>query len=437
LPVLTKQDTNGKAKQIADLQLSPGWPSAKANRVVNIFLEGEPFGTFGTERHSHLHLLNLASPDLSTIHLRDIRRELARILAIDDPLSLQLEIQQAGAIVQHKIFQRGLCTRYNAAWNDHSVTDRESLSKVLPSTESWIRVRVAEYIKVQIPTKELTVAFTPASSATTRQVRELIASVAEAPVGALSLFADYVEMEDSMGYLSFLGQRSQSAILANIVTRECVNCLDDVGEKDFPFEPTTDECLHDLEICKSCIGTWITTSLDNGNWKNITCLSVDCGSILQYADVRRYSTEADMERYERFSARDALSQMPDFKWCLNPECEHGQIHDDNGGLDQILTCQICQFKRCTACDRAWHQDETCDQYTRRLAAQPGEVDASEAWVAHNSRKCPGCQSPIQKNEGCDHMTCKSSIVPLTTRQQLLISFCRYTMPSSVLLDMSS
>jgi hypothetical protein len=386
----------------------PGWSSNHVlNRAVNIFLEGDSSNLSQYPRHCHLYLRDLGGPHWTTIHLSDVRRELARLLQLDDPLWLQLEIQHAPALIKNKIFEGGRCSRANAAWNEHSISDQDPLSKALPTTDCWIRVRIAEYIKIHLPSKDLSIAFTPASSATMKEVRELVASVVEAPVGAISLFADYVELEDSMGRLSFLHHEPGANISATVVTRECVNCLNDAGEKDFPFEPTTDGCMHDLEICKSCIGTWITTSLDNGNWKNITCLSVDCGSVLQYADVKRYSNDADMERFERFATRDALAEMPGFKWCLNPDCDAGQIHDDGGGTEQILTCALCGFKRCTICDRAWHQDETCEQYTRRLAAQPGEVDASETWVANNSRKCPGCQSPIQKNEGCDHMTCKS------------------------------
>lgn len=223
--------------------------------------------------------------------------------------------------------------------------------------------------------------------------------------GAVSLLADDIQLVDEMGLLNMWGLDSRSTVTATIETRECANCLDDAAPSDFPFEPTTDTCEHNLDICKQCITTWINTSLDNGNWKNISCLSVDCGGTLQYADVKRNCLPMDMERYERFATRDALSEIPGFKWCLNQECDHGQIHDDAGGIEPILTCEACRFKCCTACNRAWHQDETCEQYTQRLAAQPGQVDASDAWVANNSRKCPGCQSPIQKTEGCDHMTC--------------------------------
>lgn len=372
---------------------------------MNVYLEGRPFIDSHLDQYSHLHLPNLQKANLDTITFRDVRAELARFLEIKNPFDLQLEVQHARALTKQKIFKDGLCKRENAAWDDVAVNDTQPLSKALTSPDAWLRVRVTEHVGIDITNKNITIAIIPSAASTIGSLRQLIATVSETSPGAVSMYGDYSELDEDVAPLQYMGLNSGATILATVETRECVNCLDDVGARDFPFEPTTDECAHDLDICKSCIHTWITTSLDQGNWKNIACLSADCGAIMQYADLRRNSADEDMIRYERFATRDALAEMPDFKWCINPQCDAGQIHDDGGGTEQILTCQVCQFKRCIACDRPWHQDETCEQYTQRLAAQPGEVDASEAWVANNSRKCPGCQSPIQKNDGCDHMTC--------------------------------
>ena len=34
-----------------------------------------------------------------------------------------------------------------------------------------------------------------------------------------------------------------------------------------------------------------------------------------------------------------------------------------------------------------------------------EAAANTFWMLSNSKKCPTCKSPIEKNEGCNHMRC--------------------------------
>ena len=42
-----------------------------------------------------------------------------------------------------------------------------------------------------------------------------------------------------------------------------------------------------------------------------------------------------------------------------------------------------------------------------LRINSGETEdaANFLWLVTNSKACPNCKSPIQKNEGCNHMKC--------------------------------
>lgn len=110
-------------------------------------------------------------------------------------------------------------------------------------------------------------------------------------------------------------------------------------------------------------------------------------------------------RYLRLSIRAGLAEDPNFHWCIGPQCESGQIHDPSGG--DIFSCAACGYRSCSKCERPWHHEETCAQYTTRLDAVDGNEAASAAFIASNTKECPSCTSKIQKDGGCDHMTCKS------------------------------
>ena len=59
--------------------------------------------------------------------------------------------------------------------------------------------------------------------------------------------------------------------------------------------------------------------------------------------------------------------------------------------------------------RPWHEGQTCAEYDHSLKRQWQQDEAASlATIAWISKTCPnaGCKSPIQKIDGCDHMTCK-------------------------------
>jgi len=48
-----------------------------------------------------------------------------------------------------------------------------------------------------------------------------------------------------------------------------------------------------------------------------------------------------------------------------------------------------------------------DQDLQRREGMEQSVQASELWIKRLTKKCPQCKAPIQKNGGCNHMTCVS------------------------------
>jgi hypothetical protein len=52
-----------------------------------------------------------------------------------------------------------------------------------------------------------------------------------------------------------------------------------------------------------------------------------------------------------------------------------------------------------------HSDSTSSR--EAMLKRQEEEAASERTVSKTSRPCPGCLAPIEKNHGCNHMTCKS------------------------------
>ncbi|KAL4972152.1 hypothetical protein BDW66DRAFT_9506 [Aspergillus desertorum] len=58
------------------------------------------------------------------------------------------------------------------------------------------------------------------------------------------------------------------------------------------------------------------------------------------------------------------------------------------------------------------EEEVKDDFKEKiemLKRRMREVELSMKKVEETTKRCPGCQWPIEKNDGCDHMTCKSDL----------------------------
>lgn len=116
--------------------------------------------------------------------------------------------------------------------------------------------------------------------------------------------------------------------------------------------------------------------------------------------------------YDQLIFQGFLRHDPNFRYCLRPGCPHGQIHDSGAEGNNIFSCNACDFRVCTAHDAPMHYGETCEQYNERMRLERLPVSeqeqASRATIEKSSKKCPGpgCAYSIQKDNGCDHMTCK-------------------------------
>lgn len=58
------------------------------------------------------------------------------------------------------------------------------------------------------------------------------------------------------------------------------------------------------------------------------------------------------------------------------------------------------------------QCKSCGQFSFQLkedefsdVTKKSEAAANIFWMLNNSKKCPHCKSPIEKNDGCNHMRC--------------------------------
>jgi hypothetical protein len=186
---------------------------------------------------------------------------------------------------------------------------------------------------------------------------------------------------------------------------ECVVCLETQPLSSFP-DKITDTCDHrTIQTCRRCVEQTLREALDGKEWSDPSC--PECKASLSFNDVQKLGTAAQVETYSNRLMKRALRSMEDYRECLSPTCNSGQLHD--GGEDYpIVTCHSCQAKSCYTHRIPYHFDETCEQFDEKIreSTERENLERSIALVVQLCKTCPGCKFDIQKSGGCDHVSCK-------------------------------
>ncbi|XP_077964057.1 E3 ubiquitin-protein ligase RNF14 [Gasterosteus aculeatus] len=230
--------------------------------------------------------------------------------------------------------------------------------------------------------------------------------------------------------------RTQRAFSATVF--DCGVCLAGFLGSDCVQLP---ECGH--IFCRTCLAKFCELRITEGNVKGVTCPEADCAATPSPAQVRCLVGEDLFSRYDRLLLQSTLDCMADVVYCPRRVCGSAVIFERSGAAAQ---CSVCSFAFCVTCRKNYHGTEGCpkkriteiqeaeadlpqsqaglmglwEDYTsgskkrQRLlekrygrAVMQGTVGEclSEDWISCNSKKCPHCFWKIEKNGGCNMMTC--------------------------------
>ncbi|XP_008064313.1 cullin-9 [Carlito syrichta] len=167
-------------------------------------------------------------------------------------------------------------------------------------------------------------------------------------------------------------------------------------------------CMH--YCCKSCWNEYLTTRIEQNLVLNCTCPIADCPAQPTGAFIRAIvSTPEVISKYEKALLRGYVESCSNLTWCTNPQgCDRILCRQ---GLGCGTTCSKCGWASCFSCSfPEAHYPASCSHMSQWVD-DGGYYDgmSMEAQSKHLakliSKRCPSCQAPIEKNEGCLHMTC--------------------------------
>ncbi|KAH9892426.1 hypothetical protein C8Q73DRAFT_649040 [Cubamyces lactineus] len=173
--------------------------------------------------------------------------------------------------------------------------------------------------------------------------------------------------------------------------------------------------LCDHKFCASCWKEYITSKVRTEAECMITCMAEGCNIAAPDPFVNKALAD-DREtwsRYQELLVRQFVSCIPHLKFCPYPSCTYtvscpsAATKSSLAQIVPIVTCGASQTHVfCFGCPiDADHRPVVCA--VARMWLKKCQDDSETAnWIKSNTKECSKCQSTIEKNGGCNHMTCK-------------------------------
>lgn len=229
-----------------------------------------------------------------------------------------------------------------------------------------------------------------------------------------------------------LEEKTKLPIKSNFRNSEvCSICEEEIVYEDVPLSLS---CGH--EFCRSCWESYLNVKIREGKAHDIQCPAFDCSSLVPVETIESLVSREMARKYLQFDIKAFVESNPNLKWCPSPGCGQAVRLPSSTVLPASVAVDASSSKEtealivdcgkghffCWYCLYEAHAPCSCElwnQWLKKIAEMmpkiPLTADISECpetetvantlWLVTNSKACPNCKSPIQKNEGCNHMKC--------------------------------
>uniref|UniRef100_A0A8D3A8I7 RBR-type E3 ubiquitin transferase n=1 Tax=Scophthalmus maximus TaxID=52904 RepID=A0A8D3A8I7_SCOMX len=180
--------------------------------------------------------------------------------------------------------------------------------------------------------------------------------------------------------------------------------------------------------CNFLSPRFLNVKIQEGDAHNIFCPAYECYQLVPVHVIESVVSREMDQRYLQFDIKAFVENNPAIRWCPAARCERAVrlTRPGPGDSDQHsfpllsspavdcgkghLFCWECLGEAHEPCDchmwRNWLQKVKEMKPEELAGVSDAYEDAANClWLLTNSKPCANCKSPIQKNEGCNHMQC--------------------------------
>jgi ariadne-1 len=157
-------------------------------------------------------------------------------------------------------------------------------------------------------------------------------------------------------------------------------------------------------FCLDCWNSYLENKIADEGHAYLPCPEYKCSIIIDDDTALNLIKSPNAKlSYNKLVTNSFVESNPLMKWCPGRDC--GRIIKVPHAECRAVTCD-CGSIFCFACSQAWHEPVGCDLLKRWLKKCNDDSETSN-WLNANTKDCPKCQITIEKDGGCNHMTCKN------------------------------
>ena len=177
----------------------------------------------------------------------------------------------------------------------------------------------------------------------------------------------------------------------------CKICLESI-----PSEPHVSSCSNHHAFHRKCIVLYLETEIADGRVANIRCPDVGangrCGCEFDPVFIENTVPPFIFGKYKKFVS---FKRDPNVRDC--PSCKSLTL-----GSPTIpdMECAACHQPFCYNHANA-HPGIPCREFLRRRGETKSSQVRTRMWKGWNTKPCPHCKIPIEKNGGCPNMVCST------------------------------
>lgn len=156
-------------------------------------------------------------------------------------------------------------------------------------------------------------------------------------------------------------------------------------------------------VCTSCFEQYVASKCKTGK-PMLKCPGMGCGCDLDKDHIEKIAPGAT-SIWQTAMMKFTLKKCSNFKFCPNGKCNHGfSIYEKCAATS--ISCPRCNTSFCQHCNAPPHEKiGTCVDLVKKQHQDRWGKD--KPFVENDCKQCPYCKVWIEKNGGCQHMTCEN------------------------------